>query len=49
MDSFWALIGSIAFGLVALGLGLRIWDRAHEGQHAAGSDPGAGLRPGVTG
>ena len=30
MDSFWALIGGVAFGLLVLGIGLRLWDSTHQ-------------------
>lgn len=29
MDSFWALIGSVAFGLFVLGVLVRVWYRTH--------------------
>lgn len=32
MDSFWPVIGGWAFGLVVLGIGLRVWDRTHQEQ-----------------
>lgn len=31
MDNFWPVLFGWAFGLLALGVGLRLWDRAHEG------------------
>jgi hypothetical protein len=30
MDNFWALIGGVAFALILLGVGLRLWDRMNE-------------------
>lgn len=30
MDSFWALVGAVAFGLAALGVFLRAWDSTHK-------------------
>jgi hypothetical protein len=31
MDNFWVLIGGVAYGLLLLTLGLRLWDSTHDG------------------
>ena len=33
MDNFWPVLFGWAFGLLVLGVGLRLWDQAHKGSN----------------